>query len=141
MRTLPRNVSKSPERCHLERLEHHVAVRQDRHLAPAARVLDRVERGREEAVRERVVEQEEGHVEEVRAMDVFHPEALQRAEIVRVAQLAAQLLEELPVALVLPVADLLRQVAAHVGHHVIVVDQRVVDVEEGDHSVARHRGP
>ena len=141
MRTLPPERLEEPGARHLERLEHHVAVRQDRHLAPAARVLDRVERGREEAVRERVVEQEEGHVEEVRAVDVFHPEALQRAQVVRVAQLDAQLLEQLPVALVLPVADLLRQVAAHVGHHVIVVDQRVVDVEEGDHPVARHRGP
>src|SRR5262245_29085163 len=61
--------------------------------------------------------------------------ALQRAKIVGIAELEAQLLEELPV-LVLPFfTDLLRQISLQVVGDAVVVDQRVVDVEEKDQAL------
>ena len=136
MRTLPLDGLEQARALDLERLEDDVAVREDHGRSPAAEVLDHVERVREEAVGERVVEEERRHREQVRVARVLDPVALQRAEVVGVAELLAQLLEDLPVALLPLVADLALEVAPHVGDDVVVVDQRVVDVEERDDTAA-----
>ena len=60
---------------------------------------------------------------------MIDPVPLQRAEIVCVAELGAQLLEIIPVALLLIVADVALEIALHVGDDVVVVDQRVIDVK------------
>ena len=72
-------------------------------------------------------------------MRVREPEALERAEVVRVAELLAQPLELVPVPLLPLGAEVLRQVRAQVGGDGVVVEQRVVDVEEEDGRV-RHGG-
>ena len=61
---------------HLERLEHDVAVGEDGDRSPRPRVLDRVQRPREEPVGEGVTQEEHGDGEEVRTVRVLHPEAL-----------------------------------------------------------------
>src|SRR5262249_42637125 len=125
---------------HLERLEHDVAVREDGGRSPGPRVLDGVQRAWEEPVGERVAQQEGGDGEQVRPVRILDAEPLQGAEVVGVPQLLAQLLEQLPVPLLLLVAYGAPEVAAHVDDDAVVVEQRVVDVEERDHRGARHRG-
>src|SRR4051812_47559107 len=56
--------------------------------------------------------------------------ALQRAVIIGVANLAANSLEVLPVFFRRRGADVLLEMAHHVGDDAIVIDQRIVDVEE-----------
>jgi hypothetical protein len=60
------------------------------------------------------------------------PEPLQRAEVVRIAELLAEQLELVPVALLTLRAEFVGQVAPQVGGDAVVVEQRVVDVEQED---------
>ena len=61
---------------------------------------------------------------------VLDPVALQRAEIVGVAELGPERFEDRPVALLTLDADLLRQVSLEIRGNAIVVEQRVVDVNQ-----------
>ena len=67
------------------------------------------------------------HVHLARMLDAI---ALQRAEIVGVAELAAQLLEDLPVALLALGADASTRWRRRSAITRVVVEQRVVDVEQ-----------
>src|SRR5262245_10999366 len=116
----------------LQGLEHHVAVGEDDRLAPLLRVLHGVQGAREQAVRERIVHEKRRDRDEVGAMWILQTEALQRAQVVGVPELLPELLEQLPVPLVLRLTDRPLEVTTHVGNDVIVVDERVVDVEQGD---------
>src|SRR5262249_6835658 len=124
---------------HLERLEHDVPVGEDGGRAPRARVLDCVERAGEESVGERVAQEKHGDGEQVGTVRILDPESLQGAEVVRIPQLLADLLEQLPVPILLILADGPPEMPAHVGDDVVVVEERVVDVEERHHRGARHR--
>src|SRR5690606_4576233 len=64
--------------------------------------------------------------------------ALQGAEIIGVAALGAQLLEDLPIAPLSLPADLGDEVRAKVGGDRVVVEERVVNVDQRDHRMARH---
>ncbi len=99
---------------------------------------DRVERAGIEPVGKRIAHQEPRHLEHARIARVLDAVALERAEIVGVPELAAQLLEELPVAVRALLADLGGQMGAKVSGDPVVVEQRVVDIEEG-HEL--HRRP
>src|SRR5262249_15007568 len=68
---------------------------------------------------------------------VLHAVALQGAEVVGVAQLGPQLLEQGPVALLPLGPEGGGQVGAQVGGHPVVVQQGVVDVEQEDDGVTR----
>src|SRR3989442_13569273 len=71
---------------------------------------------------------------------MLHPIALQGTEIVRVAQLGSQLLEDGPVPLLPLASHLALEVSLEIGRDGIVVEQRVVDIEqEGNRIRSRHR--
>ena len=125
----------------LARLEHDVAVGQDHRRPPRGEALDDVERGRIEAVGERVLQEERGQPEHVRIVRVLHAVALQRPQVVGVAELGAQRFEDRPVALLTLGAERARQVPLEIGGHPVVVEQGVVDVEqEHDTTSARPAG-
>ena len=63
---------------------------------------------------------------------VLQSAALQSAEIIDVAEHAAQLLENLPIARACPIAMGALQLSAQLVLKTIVVEQRIVDVEEKD---------
>src|SRR5205823_12257711 len=94
--------------------------------------LNRVERAGEHAIRERVVQQEERGLEQPRVARVLDAVPLQRAEVVGVAELSAQLLEDLPVALGPRLAERLDQMTFQIREDGVVVEQRVVDVQQED---------
>jgi len=93
---------------------------------------DHLQRAREETLRERIFDQERGQREKVRVARVFQPVALERSQVVGIAQLPAQRLEQRPVALLALGADLLVQELFQVLGDPVVVEERVVDVEEED---------
>src|SRR5947209_4240814 len=68
---------------------------------------------------------------------VLHPAALQCAKVIGIAKFAAQLLKDLPIPLLQLMPDLLLQVAAEIICDPIIVQQRVVHVEEKD-EIIRH---
>ena len=127
----------------LARLEDDVAVGQDHRRAEPAEARDDVERARIEPLGERIVDEEARHRQQpVRGraarLDVGAV-ALQRAEVVGVAELAAQRLELDPVAIGARDAELAHEVLAQVGDDAVVVEQRVVDVEQEDDVVRLRR--
>jgi hypothetical protein len=75
------------------------------------------------------VHEETRYLEQARLARVGEAEALERAEVVGVPELRAQLLEELPVALLALLAEGLGEMRAEVAGNSVVVEQRVVDVE------------
>ncbi len=117
----------------LQRLKHDVAVGQDDGGPEAAGVRDDVQRAGVEPLRERVVHQERRHGQQVRIARVRLAVALQRPEDVRVAELAAQLLEDLEKLVGPAEPHLAHQVLPEVDDDAVVVEQRVVDVEQEDH--------
>src|SRR5215472_10547519 len=70
---------------------------------------------------------------------VFDPVALQRAEIVAIAQFVEQLLEDCPISVAAGSPELALEVAPQIGLDVVVVDQCVVDVDEEYGGVRGHR--
>src|SRR5271166_6311379 len=93
-------------------------------------MVDRIERARVEPIRERVVDHEGRDFEEMAVVRIFNAVTLQCAEIVRIAELDPQLLEDGPVALLALFADLAREMMPEVVGDAIVVKQRIVHVEE-----------
>src|SRR5215470_11738398 len=115
---------------HLERLEDDIAVGQDHRRAESADVLERIERAREEPVRERIIDEVGRDRKQVRLARMLHAVALESAEVVGISELSAELLEYLPVLLLPPLTDFPGEVKFQVRSDPVVVDQRVVDVEE-----------
>jgi hypothetical protein len=125
----------------LVRLKDHVPIRQDDRGAAAAQVPDHLERSRVEPVGEGVIDQERGQREEVGIARVLEAVALERSQVIGVAQLPAQILEQSPVALLPLRADLLVQELLEVLGDPVVVEERVVDVEEEDDARAQVSRP
>jgi hypothetical protein len=59
----------------------------------------------------------------------LNPEALQRAQVVGIADFAAQFFKDLPVPVASGDTVRLRQVLSQIGLHPIIIDERVIDVE------------
>src|SRR5262245_19001838 len=91
-----------------------------------------IQRTRIKAIGERVIDQPARHPQHLRTVQVLRPVALQRAEVIGISELAPQLFKNLPI----PVAGggpvCLLEVLAQMGLHAIVVDERVVDIEQED---------
>ena len=72
---------------------------------------------------------------------MLHPIALQRAQVVGVPELTPQFFEHGPVSLLPLAADRALEVALEIRGDVIVVDQRVVHVDQEDDLMARGHRP
>ena len=101
-------------------------------------MLDHVERGREEAVGKVVVDEEGRDREEVRIARVLDAVALQCSQVVGVAELDAQRFEDGPVSLLALDPDLADEIPLQVGGNPVVVEQRVIDVEQEYDPAAGH---
>src|SRR5207253_322771 len=126
-----------PRALDLARLEDDIAVGQDDGRTERREMLEHVERAREEPVREGIVHEERGDREEMGIPRVLDPVALQRAQVVGVAELGAEVLEDGPVACFGLGTDLAPEIAPQVRGDAVVVDERVVDVEEEDDGARR----
>jgi hypothetical protein len=68
---------------------------------------------------------------------MLRPIPLQRTEVVRVAQFRPQCLEDVPIVLLAIMSELSVHVPHQIGHDAIVVEERVIDVEQGDKRLHR----
>lgn len=125
---------------HFARLEDDVAVGEDDDRSPLPDVFEGVERVRIEAVGEGIIDEEVGDDEQARVAGICDAVALERAEVVGVTEFGAQLLEEGPIVLRAFGADFAFEVAFEVGGDAVVVEQRVVHVEQEDDFVCGHGG-
>jgi hypothetical protein len=95
-------------------------------------VLHGVQRAGIKTVSERIIDQPARHPQHLRAMQRFDPVALQCAQVVDVSKLLPQFFKNVPVAVARGGPVCLRQMLLQIGLHAVVVDQRVVDVEQED---------
>jgi len=118
----------------LSRLKDGVTVRQDGDSPARAEPGDGLECAGIEAVFERVVDQEQRHLHQARLVGVLDSIPLERAEVVRIAKLGPQGLEDLPVPFLGFGAECVDHMLAQIGRHGVVVEQRVVNVKKKDDS-------
>jgi hypothetical protein len=121
-----------PGTLHLARLKHHVPVREDHGASETGAARERAQGAGIEALRKRVIDQERGHSEQLRVIEVLQPVALQGPEVIGVPELRSQPLEQRPVTVAAGAAKLTLQVFAQVPLNGVVVDQGVVDIEQKD---------
>ena len=88
------------------------------------------ERTRIKLLGEGIVHQKRGHQQQLRVVEILEPVALQGAEIVRIAELRAQLFENRPVAITLGTAELTFEMLAEILLHGIVIEQGIVHIEQ-----------
>ena len=95
-------------------------------------MFHRVERMRIKAIGERIVQEPVGSAEDREIVRVFEPQALQRAEIVHIAQFVPQLVHDLPITRANTIAMRGSQPFPEVIPKSVVVEERIVDVEQKD---------
>src|SRR3546814_1581793 len=117
------NRLRQPRDVDLARLKDHVAVGEDRGLAPLSDVFDDLQCARIEALCERIVEQEAANGEDRRIVRLRTAIALQGAQVIRITEFGAQLLKNAPILLRTVCADRLFEVALKVGNDAVVVEQ------------------
>src|SRR5438093_13490213 len=93
-------------------------------------MLHDIERIGEQAIRKGVIYKEVRDSEEMRIVRILDPIALQGAQIIDVAELRPQLLQDCPVALLPPVSDLPIYMTLQIGSDSMVIKQRLVDLKE-----------
>jgi len=110
----------------------------------------RIQGFRKQTVGEGIIHHEVRHRQQFRIAGPLDAITLQRAQIVRVSELGAQLLENFPIAPCAGFAHFIREVAFQIFRHAIIVEQRVVDVEKEHgarvgssllHAISIKRGP
>src|SRR5262245_19317610 len=86
---------------------------------------------------ERIIDQEIRNAYQMRGTRMFVPISLQSAEVIRVAQFCPQLLENVPIFLRSLGADLADEMGLQICCHSVIVQQRVVYVEQEDDASRR----
>ena len=115
---------------YLVRLKDHVAIRENYRLTELFDIIHRVEGIRKEPVGKGILEQEMRDGEQVGIAGILCPVALQGAEIIGIAELGAELLEECPVSLLPLMADLFLQMVLKVSGDTVVIEQSVINIEK-----------
>ena len=111
-------------------MENDVAIGKQADAAPSLDVLDRIEGVGIETVCEGVIDEEMGDGEEPQFVGMFSAVALQRAEVISIAEPRAMVFEDCPIAFRALRAYFLDKVVFEIGSDAIVVEQCVVHVEE-----------
>src|SRR5215831_12823238 len=116
-------------------LEDDIAVRQDHGPAQARKPFQYIEGGREQPIGEGVVHQERRHREKLYIARVLRPVALESSDIVAIAQLREQILKDPPITLAGGDAKGALEMVLEVLLYRVVVEQRVVDIDEEDERI------
>ena len=115
---------------HFAGLEDDVAVSKKNGCPPLLGALDNVERTREDAVGEGIGYEETRNGQQAQVMRVLAAATLQGAQIIGVTKPGSQLLESGPVTPRPLGPDLALEIFAEVGDDLVVIEQRIVHVEE-----------
>jgi hypothetical protein len=115
---------------HFAGLENNVAVAEKDGGSPGLDVLNDVERVVKKALGKRIVDEKARDGQQAQVMRILASVTLQGAQIIHVTKFCAQLFENGPVALRPFWADLALEKSPQVGDDAVVVEQRVVNVEQ-----------
>ena len=99
-------------------------------VSPLLHMLEHIQRVREQAIGKRIVDQKTGNGEETWIVRFFVAVALQCAEIIGITEFTPQLFEEAPITLRPFAADLLFQMMLEVRRDAIIIQQRIVHIEQ-----------
>jgi hypothetical protein len=111
------------------RLKDDVSVRKNHGYAVLPDAFDYFESIREESLLKWILEQKMRNSQHVQIARIVGAVTLEGAEIIRVANFAAQFFKDGPVALLAFVPNLLFEVGFEVGGHRVVIEQSIVYVE------------
>ena len=100
-------------------------------------VLNHLKRAGKKTLGERIVDEKVRYRKQLRRARMFGPIPLQSSKVIRIAQFAPQLLENSPI-LPRPLgAELTDEVALQICRYSVVIQQRVVYVEQEDDASGR----
>src|SRR5438067_13787601 len=100
-------------------------------------MLNHLDRVREKTLSEWIVDEKIRNAQQVRCARMFGPIPLQSAEVIRIAQFGPQSLENSPIFLRSLRADFAGEVALQIRCDSVVINQRVVYVEQEDDASRR----
>src|SRR5579883_744888 len=120
----------------LARLQYRIAIGQYDRRAESRYIRDGFERFRVQLFRERIIQQKLTQILGAHLVAAAHAETLERAEIIRIADLIAQLFVKIAIELAPGFAKSAFDVRIQIGVDAVVVQQCVVHVEQED-EVAR----
>src|SRR5579863_8224194 len=120
------------------RLKDDVTVREDDGGAKFGQPFQHVDGGRKEAIRKRIIDEVAGHGEQLDLARVLIPIPLQRAEVVAISELGEKVIEDLPVAFTSGAAIRMFEMIFQIPLDSVVIQQRVVDVDQENDRVGRH---
>jgi len=126
------NCSGESRTIHLVRLKHHIAVGENDNPAPLLKVLDDVECIGEKAIGEWIFYEEARNGQQAQIVRIADSKNLQGTQVICVTEPGSQLLENCPIAPCPFGPNLLIEIAPKVGNDLVVVEQRVVNVEQED---------
>src|ERR1700691_183275 len=114
----------------LARLEYHVAVREDHRRPQGAQVRDRRECRFIDEPGEGVLQQKIRHLQQPRVIVQPRAEGLQACQVIGDPEPLAQLGKDAEIALARGRAEMQFEARSQVGREAIVVEQRIVDIEQ-----------
>src|SRR6476660_1391412 len=100
-------------------------------------MLNDLERIGKKTLGERIIDQKIRHAKQLLGVRMFGPIPLQSTEVIRIAQFGPELLENPPIFLRSVRADFAGEVALQICSHSVVIQQRVVYVEQEDDASRR----
>src|SRR6266851_883248 len=118
-------------------LEDDIAIRQDDGRAKAVQPPQDLKGGRIQLVGERVIHEEGGHRQQLHLARVFDAIALEGSDIVAIAELHEQILQNPPIALAGGEAKGALEMVLQVLLDPVIMEQRVVYVDEEDDRMTR----
>lgn len=119
-------------------LEDNVAVTENDGVTETAGVVDGIKRLGEQAVSEGIIDHEIRNCEEFVFTGALEAVPLESSEVVGIAEFRPQLLKDLPISVGGVGADFSLESALEICGDAIIVDKRVVDVEEEYDVVSIH---
>ena len=112
------------------RLKDDVTVRQDDGGTKADQAFQYFESGREQTICERIIDEEGRHGKQLDVTRMLAPIPLQRTEVVAIAELGEKVFQDAPVAVASDAAIRTLEMIFQVLLNPVVVEQRVVDVDQ-----------
>jgi hypothetical protein len=111
-------------------LENYIPIGEDNDRTPLLGVFDDVEGIGEQTIGKGIVDQKARDGQEIWIMRIFTSVALERAQVVGIAEFSAKLLEEDPVFLSAIRANFAFEMTLEIDNDPIVVEQRIVDIKQ-----------
>src|SRR5262249_937747 len=119
-------------------LKDDIAIRQEDSWGKAAQPLQHLDGAGEQLLREGVLHEEGGHRQQLHVPRMLCSITLEGADVIAIAQLSEEILQDPPVALACGAAESPLEMLLQILLDGVIVEQRIVDVDEEDQWLRRH---